>query len=587
MGDVVFLPLEDYFRKSGSRRAVILCQLPLTVTVAFILGLVALFSPATFSDPLFMLVPILHLAILGASVFLPWDRLPGGIFVLVPVADCFAVAFMREVSGPALSVVGLLMAFPVIWLAVSARKARVALAILAPLVATVISPFMVGGEIERSELIRMIVFPTIMTGLAVTGYAIALGVIRNRERLDRKDRELADLHQATRNHAQLMDSVLETVTVGVWAVNSKGEDILTNRRLRADRIWADGATTEEQQNPFTSCNGEGPAHLALRGASFTNRLVRVGMDGQQRTFSAAGRPLLDQSGRLNGSTIAFTDVTDLLEAQEIRDKFVATVSHELRTPLTSILGYLEISDGQPGPRVMDIIERNAHRLLSLVNDLLLVASEDLELRPRPTNVSELLRESARSAMTSAAAKDITIWTRRADEVTAVVDPGQLSKALDHVLSNAIKFSLDGGRVTLDLRQHDGSFEFSIEDQGIGMTGDELEQAFAKFFRAKHSMETAIPGAGLGLPLSKAIVEAHGGAIDLNSEPGGGHYRNDNHPHLSPGERVGFGPLEEPFHASASGIPGKGMININGHLMNALFIFTETGEALINQGPLWN
>lgn len=525
MGDSVFLPLEDYFGKTGVRRAVVLCQLPLTVTVTFTVLLSVIFNPAGLSDPAFFLVPVLHLLILVLCLVLPWNRLPPKSFVVIPVIDCLAVGLMREVGGPVLSVVGLLMAFPVIWLSVSASRMRVALAIMASLVATVVSPLLLGHEVERSELVRMIVFPVIMTGLAITGHAVARGLIKNRDRLNRQERELVRMHGATKDHAQLLDRVLETVSVGVWAMDATGSDILTNRRLRADRSWAQEST--DSINPFTMGQGQtdktndGPSDHALRGASFTNRLVRVGSGENQRTFSAAARPLHDEEGRLKGSIIAFTDVTALAKAQVARDNFVATISHELRTPLTSILGYLEILDDQPDPRYIGIIARNAERLLALINDLLLVASENLELRRRPTNVSELLQEAVRNARTAASARGISLAVQIHRDVAADVDPCQFSKAIDQLLSNAIKFSPEGSRVSIGLQGSDGQVELSVSDQGTGMTDQEQEQAFTKFFRADNAMETAIPGAGLGLPLSKAIIEAHGGTIGLNSRPGSG------------------------------------------------------------------
>ncbi|MFJ5954493.1 sensor histidine kinase [Paenarthrobacter sp. NPDC092416] len=494
-------------------------------TVTFIVFLAVLFNPASLVHPAFFLVVFLHVLILGICLVLPWNRLPSWSFIFIPVVDCLVLGLLREVGGPVLSVVGLVMAFPVIWLSVSASKIRLALAILAPLCATVASPFVLGHEVERSEMIRMIVFPAIMGGLAVTGHAVARGLIKHTDRLDRKDRELVRLHGATKEHAQLLDTVLETVNVGVWAMDSNGADILTNRRLRADRSWAQEST--EALNPFTLELGQfheernSPADLAVRGASFTNRLVRAGDGEKQRTFSTAARPLLDEAGQLKGSIIAFTDVTALLKAQTARDKFVATISHELRTPLTSILGYLEILDHQPNPAFMGIIERNAERLLTLVNDLLLVASEDLELRRRPTDVSELLQEAVKNARPAAAARDITIAVRIHDCVEADVDSGQFSKAIDQLLSNAIKFSPEGSQVAIGLRGNDGKVELSVSDHGIGMTEQEQNEAFTKFFRSDRAMESAIPGAGLGLPLSKAIIEAHGGTIGLNSQPGSG------------------------------------------------------------------
>lgn len=525
MGDTVFLPLQAYFSRTGMRWAIVLCELPLTITATLVVGLAALFHPSTLADPTFLLVTVLHIAVLTACLVLPWEKLPPGSFVIIPVSDCFVVGLMWEVGGPVLSVVGLLMAFPVIWLSVTASRTRVTLAIMAALCATVTSPLVVGNPVEREELIRMIVFPLIMAGLAITAHFVAKGVIRYRGRLESKDLELLRLHEATKEHDQLLDTVLETINVGVWAMDATGAEILTNRRFRADRSWAQ--ESEDATNPFFLCSdpygdkSDSPASLAAQGRSFTSRLVTVGSGEFRRTFSAAARPLQSVAGSLNGSVVAFTDVTALVKAQSARDKFVATVSHELRTPLTNILGYMEMLKDQPDPKFMGIIERNAQRLLTLVNDLLLVASEDLELRRRPTNVSDLVQQSIRTATPDAASRGITIEAQIHRNASADVDPGQLSKAIGQLLSNAIKFSPEDSQVTVSLRGAPGELELSVSDQGMGMTQQEQEQAFTKFFRTDRAMETAVQGAGLGLPLSKAIIEAHGGTIHLNSSPGSG------------------------------------------------------------------
>lgn len=526
MGDTsVFMPLEGYFARAGVRRAVVLCQLPLTITMMLIVFFAVVFYPVSLRDPAFLLISLAHFLILLACLGIPWHRLPAGSFLVIPVVDCLLVAVSREVGGPVLSVVGLLMVFPVIWLSVSASRKRVALAIGASLCGTIAAPLLLGHEVERSELIRLIVFPVIMAGLAVTAHLVAGGLIRHRKLRDFKDLELARLHGTTKDHERLLNAVLETVNVGVWAMDTTGADILTNRRLRADRAWAEEAGITA--HPFSvypgddETRGQGPADLAVRGGSFTNALIQVGAGDQQRTFSAAARPLQDDDGRLKGSVIAFTDVTELLKAQTARDKFVATVSHELRTPLTSILGYLELLGDQPDAGFLSIIERNAERLLTLVNDLLLVASENLELRRRPTNVADLLQSSVRNAKREAAARGIALQVQASGNVEAEVDPGQFAKAIDHVLSNAIKFSPEGSQVAIALTGSANEVEFSVRDHGIGMSQQEQAQAFTKFFRADHALDAAIPGAGLGLPLSKAIVEAHGGSISLDSHPGAG------------------------------------------------------------------
>ncbi len=521
----VFMPLDDYFSKTGRRQAIVLCQLPVTLLMGLITFFAILLSPASFTDAAFVPALLLHLLIFVACVFLPWNRLPAGTFTVIPVADCLALALTREVGGPVLSIVGLLLAFPVIWLSVSASRMRLALAVAAPLCGTIAAPLALGNGIERADLIRMILFPVIMGALAVTAHLVAGGVIRHRDIRDRKDRELVRMHEATQEHQQLLDAVLEAVNVGVWAIDTGGGDILTNRRLRADRAKAQGTP---HGNPFVVGSGpadgttpDGPAEIAMAGGSFTNTLICVGTGVQQRTFSAAARPFHDVEGRLKGSVLAFTDVTALVAALAARDAFVATVSHELRTPLTSMLGYLELMGDEPDAEYLGIVERNAQRLLSLINDLLLLASEDLEIRRRPANLSNLLQDAARNAEHEAAAKGVSIRDQIQADIEAEVDPSQFTRAIEQLVSNAIKFSPEGSEVSIALTEQNGEFCCSVSDQGIGMTKEEQDQAFTKFFRSDLAMKTAIPGAGLGLPISKAIVEAHGGEISLESQPGNG------------------------------------------------------------------
>ncbi len=521
----VFMPLDDFFNKIGRRRAIVLCQLPVSLAMGLITFFALLFSPASLTDTGFLITLLLHLLILVASLACPWNRLPAGTFAFIPVADCLVLALTRAVGGPVLSIIGLLIAFPVIWLAVSASKTRLALAITAPLLGTIASPLALGNEIEQTDLIRMILFPVIMGGLAITAHLVAGGVLKHRNIKDQKDLELVRLYEATKDHEQLLNVVLETVNVGVWAIDTGGRDILTNRRLRADRTMAQPMPGV---NPFivgpaqaTQTLSAGPAELALSGDSFTNKLIRVGAGDHQQSFSATAKPFHDNEGRHKGSVLAFTDVTALVAALEARDKFVATVSHELRTPLTSILGYLELLRDEPDAEYLGVIERNAQRLLTLINDLLLVASEDLEIRRRPANLSQLVEKATRSAEHEASARGVILNDHIQSDLEAEVDPEQFTRAITQLLSNAIKFSPEGSEVLIALKGQNGGFTCSIRDQGIGMTEEEQEQAFTKFFRSDHAMKTAVPGAGLGLSISKAIIEAHGGQIGLKSKPGSG------------------------------------------------------------------
>jgi signal transduction histidine kinase len=268
-----------------------------------------------------------------------------------------------------------------------------------------------------------------------------------------------------------------------------------------------------------------PAARAFRGEAFTNELYWAGEGAEQRAYSVSGRAIRSRDGDSTGAVITFADVTALINALAAKDNFVATVSHELRTPLTSILGYLELVLDEPGHQEIEaelrIVERNATQLLGLVNDLIAVASENVELVLQETDIAHLLAAAVAVKRAQAAASGIDLVIDAQEPLTARVDPTRIRQVVGNLISNSIKYSPDGGRVVARARRNGDDLVCSITDSGIGMTAEDQEQAFAKFFRSARSRDTAIPGAGLGLPISKTIIEGHGGSISLASAPGKG------------------------------------------------------------------
>lgn len=268
-----------------------------------------------------------------------------------------------------------------------------------------------------------------------------------------------------------------------------------------------------------------PDRRAARGETFTDELYWAGEEGEQRAYSVSAHPVESRNGAGAGAVITFADVTALINALSAKDNFVATVSHELRTPLTSILGYLELVLDEPGHQDIEselrIVQRNATHLLGLVNDLIAVASERIDLTRQETEVAVLLADAVASARDRAVDSGIELTVIAERPLTARVDPARLRQVLRNLLSNAIKYSPDGGTVTVRAHKSGRDFVCSVGDTGVGMSGEEQEQAFNKFFRSARSRETAIPGAGLGLPISKTIIEGHGGSISLTSTQGVG------------------------------------------------------------------
>jgi signal transduction histidine kinase len=218
----------------------------------------------------------------------------------------------------------------------------------------------------------------------------------------------------------------------------------------------------------------------------------------------------------------------LVELDKLKDEFVSSISHELRTPLTSISGYVELlleeEESAEKRGHLAIIDRNSDRLLALVSDLLFAARLQygrLELERESVDLRELVMQSVDSARPRAAAAAVELHVDVVEVPPVLGEPDRLAQLLDNLVSNAIKFTPGGGRVSVSLSANDGTVCMQVSDTGIGITDAERQRLFERFFRSQSALEAQIQGTGLGLYISKAIVEAHGGRIGVESEPGAG------------------------------------------------------------------
>jgi signal transduction histidine kinase len=271
------------------------------------------------------------------------------------------------------------------------------------------------------------------------------------------------------------------------------------------------------------------AYALSIGGAVLSCLVLLRLAGLVRAVERAGRAerLARRESEQAQQLLSFQN-DQLRELDTLKDEFVSSVSHELRTPLTSISGYLELilEDEQDEQKrnYLGVVERNAERLLGLVSDLLFSARLQggrLELERTEVDLSTLVRDAVESATPRAEAAGVEL-TLAAENVPPV--PGEavrLAQLLDNLISNAIKFTPTGGRVAVQLAPQDGLVRFEISDTGIGITELERERLFERFFRSQTALERQIQGTGLGLYISKAIVEAHGGRIGVQSEAGEG------------------------------------------------------------------
>jgi PAS domain S-box-containing protein len=222
----------------------------------------------------------------------------------------------------------------------------------------------------------------------------------------------------------------------------------------------------------------------------------------------------------------------LRKLDRMKDEFIALVSHELRTPLTSICGYLELLlheetiAGLADERLnwLKVIDRNAERLLRLVEDLLLTAQASagkLALDRAELDVAGVVELAVQAGAPVAAARGIELTCSTEPLPAASGDRLRIGQVVDNLLSNALKFTPSGGTVHVRAFPRGRSIRVEVADTGVGVPEAEQEHLFDRFFRTRRAQEDAVPGVGLGLSIAKAIVEAHGGRISMESREGAG------------------------------------------------------------------
>ncbi len=256
----------------------------------------------------------------------------------------------------------------------------------------------------------------------------------------------------------------------------------------------------------------------------------LGRDGEEVPVSLAAFTI-SGDGRRPYLAVVARDLTDRLAVEEMKEALISNVSHELRTPLTSIIGYLELMiEGSFGPineeqaEALDIVLRNGDRLLELINEILQLARlergrEELRL---PVVLAEVVEQVREAVAVRAADAGVELLVENADEVLVVPgDPQQLEMAISNLASNGVKFTPAGGRVTIRTSRRGDQAVVEVVDTGIGIPPEDIDRVFDRFFRAANARSRQIQGTGLGLAIVDAIVQSHGGSVEIDSVPGSG------------------------------------------------------------------
>ena len=500
----------------------------------------------------------------------------GWAVLLIPIVDIVGFGLFRTGTGGATSLFSSLVLLPVVWLA-AAPGIRWVFVVGGLTSIALLMPYFTDPPETSVEWLRGVVGPLVFSAVAAVINQLSrqqrLRVEQAEELVAERTRALSEnvamivqLRDKERQYRELLDSfesLWSSITAqAVIATDCSGQVTAWNpgavrllglsvdealREVRIDRFFSTAvlsmlAADNAELPPSTAELPPGYADLSPGiKALFAQADAGLTVDGDIEVVTAGGTtvparvtvsPHKDGAGAQQGYLFVLTDETRAVEVARMKDEFVGMISHELRTPLSAIIGFLDLLQNDPGQPLTDdqqefvgIIERNAQRLLNLVGDLLFTAQVEsgrFPLERDEADVAELVRSAVVSAGPHAQREGIELVAEvEADALPVVVDAGRVGQAIDNLLSNAIKFTSRGGKVTAGVRAVDGGVEFSIADTGVGIPEDEQGMLFTRFFRASTATRNAVPGVGLGLTITRAIVLAHGGTMDVTSQEGVG------------------------------------------------------------------
>lgn len=487
--------------------------------------------------------------------------------IAVPFILMVAIGFGRAAIGPTVT---LLLLLCVLWLALIPGRRWVVISAVSTFAAVALSYAWPGTVIDPTHVVMELLITPLM--FATIAAVISRVIEDNQAKIEAnqllvKEREAAladavdlvarlqDNEARLESAGHLFRSVLDSVTrqsvigtdltglIDVWNTGAQTMLGLSTNDVVGNRYIHEFHREEELQERARELGYPAGATVLNPGFSALVEVARLGgsedrdwtylrSNGDRISAHVAVTPRIDENGRTVGYIFVGADVTDTKELAKLQDEFVGLVSHELRTPVSSILGYLELMRDATEPPLSDeqlhylgVAERNAHRLLRLVGDLLFtaqVAAHKFPIEEAEVDVNTVVQASVESARPASQAANVLLLLRPSDSHPLVMgDATRIAQACDNLLSNAIKFTPRGGTVSVNVTIEGGFARISVRDTGMGIPPDEIAMLSTRFFRASTATRSAVQGVGLGLSITKAIVTAHGGELSAESEVGVG------------------------------------------------------------------
>ncbi|WP_449622082.1 cell wall metabolism sensor histidine kinase WalK [Robertmurraya sp. Marseille-Q9965] len=341
-------------------------------------------------------------------------------------------------------------------------------------------------------------------------------------------KKLQEAQATTEGEKRKLSSVLSYMTDGVIATDRKGRVILIN----------EPAAKMLDVSRETILSTSIISLLGIEEEYTLEELIET-KESIILNYSTATKPYVlranisviqKETGFVNGLIAVLHDITEQEKIDMERREFVANVSHELRTPLTTMRSYVEAlaegawKDEEIAPNFLEVTQNETERMIRLVNDLLQLSKLDSKDYQLTTEWVDFVQFYSRIIDRFELAKEQNVRFERKllDQSTFVeIDPDKLTQVLDNIISNALKYSPEGGKITFKMVEEEEMIIISVSDEGVGIPKDNLEKIFERFYRVDKARTRKLGGTGLGLAIAKEMVEAHGGKIWAESVEGKG------------------------------------------------------------------
>ncbi|ABR50823.1 multi-sensor signal transduction histidine kinase [Alkaliphilus metalliredigens QYMF] len=342
---------------------------------------------------------------------------------------------------------------------------------------------------------------------------------------------LKSVLQEMSNEKQKMDTIITYMADGLIATTMEGKVIHANpRALEMLRIQEKDILEKHFDETFKQLNERLTIEYLQNSPAKWSGSQMIEME-YGITLRANYAPYMNEKGDLDGIIVLFQDVTEYEKLENMRKEFVANVSHELKTPLTTIKSYTEtllegaMENQELGKQFLNVIDNEADRMARLVRDLLQLSNADYQQTKwdkKEVDLNYIVEKAVLNLSVSAKNKEQELNYKGLREGVSVwADENRIEQVLLNVISNAIKYTANGGCIDVSLEETQNHATIKITDNGMGIPKEDLPRIFERFYRVDKARSREMGGTGLGLSIAKQIIDVHEGMIKVDSRESGG------------------------------------------------------------------